>query len=140
MESAWAYEENKVSQVCPRQLLNGFPGTAIIDNDDFREDTLTGGGTSHRTNMLFVQSEKLESEHLPSTQKLNIPTKEQKNDMTLPQISTDYILQKEEEIHYRAPIMIQISVVIPTFNVIEDFFMSLLEEQVLSLTWIQVIN
>ena len=63
LESAWAYEENKVSQVCPPQLLNGFPGTAIIDNDDFREDTLAGGVTSHRTNMMFVQSEKLESEH-----------------------------------------------------------------------------
>ena len=41
LESACAYEENKVCQVCPRQLLNGFPGTAIIDNDD----TLTGGGS-----------------------------------------------------------------------------------------------
>ena len=39
--------------------------------------------------MMFVQSEKLESEHLPSTEKLNIPTKGQKKDMTLPQITTE---------------------------------------------------
>ena len=28
-----------------------------MDNDDFRDDTLTGAETSHRTNVMFVQPE-----------------------------------------------------------------------------------
>jgi len=32
-----------------------MPGTAVMDNDDFKDDTLTGAGTSHRTNVMFVQ-------------------------------------------------------------------------------------
>ena len=116
--------------ICPPQLLNGFLGTATIDNDDFREDILTGGGTSHRTNMMFVQSEKLESEHLPSTEKLNIPTKEQKKDMTLPQITTEPYTTKRRGNSLPCPHYD--TKVIPTFNAIEDFFMPLLEERVLS--------
>ena len=58
LESAWAYHENQVSQVCPKELAYGYPGIAVIDNNDFREDTLTGGRTSHHTNM-FIQPVKL---------------------------------------------------------------------------------
>ena len=38
-------------------MINIFynSGTAIIDNDDFKDDDLTGGETSHRTNMMFIQ-------------------------------------------------------------------------------------
>ena len=50
LESAWPYHENQVSQVCPKELAYGYPGIAVIANDDLREDTLTGGRTSHRTN------------------------------------------------------------------------------------------
>ncbi len=32
----------KKNDVCPRELAVGIPGTAVMDNDDFREDTLTG--------------------------------------------------------------------------------------------------
>ena len=28
--------------MCPRELAVGIPGTAVMDNDDFKEDTLTG--------------------------------------------------------------------------------------------------
>ena len=88
---------------------------------------------------MFVQSEKLESEHLLTflgkTEHFNKRAKEG-YDVT-PKLLQNPILQKEEEIHYRAPIMIQMSEVIPSFNVIEDFFMPLLEERVLSHIWIQ---
>ena len=36
------------------ELTDGFPGTAILDNDDFQDDTLTGADTSHCTNVMFV--------------------------------------------------------------------------------------
>lgn len=37
------------------EITEGVPSISIIDNDDFRNDTLTGGGTSHRTNWMFLQ-------------------------------------------------------------------------------------
>ena len=74
LESARAYHENQVSQVCRKELAYGYPGIAVIDNDDFREDTLTGGRTSHRTNMIFVQPVKLVMS-VESQEALIIPTK-----------------------------------------------------------------
>ena len=38
-----------------QEVAYSYPGIAVIDNDDFREDTLTSGRTSHHTNMMFVQ-------------------------------------------------------------------------------------
>ena len=31
----------------PKEIANYYPGTAVMDNDDFKDDTLTGGDTSH---------------------------------------------------------------------------------------------
>ena len=31
------------------------PGIQIVDNDDVRNDTLTGAGTSHRTKIMYIQ-------------------------------------------------------------------------------------
>ena len=28
--------------ICPEDIADDLPGIAVIDNDDFREDTLTG--------------------------------------------------------------------------------------------------
>ena len=37
-----------------------YPATAIVDNDDFKSDSLTGKSESdHRTNVIFVQKEDL---------------------------------------------------------------------------------
>ena len=52
---AWAMDDVKTNSTCPDELADGFPGTAILDNDDFQDDTLTGADTSHRTNVMFVQ-------------------------------------------------------------------------------------
>ena len=46
------------SEVCPAEIAEGKAGTVIIDNDDFKDDDLTGGTTTHRTNMMFVQPRK----------------------------------------------------------------------------------
>ena len=54
---AWTYDDVENGEVCPDELAIGKPGTAIIDNDDFKDDSLTGE-TSHRTNMMFIQPER----------------------------------------------------------------------------------
>ena len=33
----------------------GEPSISIIDNDDFSNDTLTGGSTAHRCNWMFLR-------------------------------------------------------------------------------------
>ena len=40
---------------CTSETAENTPGEIIVDNDDFRNDTLTGGGTSHCTNVMYVQ-------------------------------------------------------------------------------------
>jgi hypothetical protein len=40
--------------ICPDEISEGEPSISIIDNDDFNNDTLTGGGTAHRTNVMFL--------------------------------------------------------------------------------------
>ena len=51
----WALDDFEMQPVCPAEIAEGKAGTVIIDNDDFKDDDLTGGTTSHRTNMMFVQ-------------------------------------------------------------------------------------
>eukprot|EP00794_Sanderia_malayensis_P000931 gene931-241_t len=55
--AAWAKFELKTDEGCPEEIASNVPGTVILDNDDFQDDTLTGAGTSHRTNVMFVQPE-----------------------------------------------------------------------------------
>ena len=42
---------------CPRDIAEGKPGIGILDNDNFKEDTLTGKETSHCTNYMLIQKE-----------------------------------------------------------------------------------
>ena len=51
----WVVNDLQHSTDCPFELAEGKPAIAIIDNDDFKSDTLTGAGQSHRTNVMFVQ-------------------------------------------------------------------------------------
>ena len=44
--------------VYPAEIAEGKAGTVIIDKDDFKDNGLTGGTTSHSTNMTFVQPKK----------------------------------------------------------------------------------
>ena len=41
----------------PFELAEGIAAIAIVDNDDFKSDTLTGSNQSHRTNVMFIQPE-----------------------------------------------------------------------------------
>ena len=58
LHDIWALKELEKSEVCPAEIAEGKAGTVIIDNDEFKDDDLTGGTTTHRTNMMFVQPKK----------------------------------------------------------------------------------
>ena len=61
LHSTWAmYKSNK--DKCPPEIAYDTPGVAVMDNDDFRDDTLTGADTSHRTNVMFVQQLSLKND------------------------------------------------------------------------------
>ncbi|KAK7086504.1 hypothetical protein SK128_012262 [Halocaridina rubra] len=51
----WTMYDLKQCSVCPDDFAEGVPSISIIDNDDFRNDTLTGEGTAHRCNWMFLQ-------------------------------------------------------------------------------------
>lgn len=53
----WVFSDLKGSLNCPSELAFGKPAIAVVDNDDFKSDTLTGAGQAHRTNVMFVQPE-----------------------------------------------------------------------------------
>jgi hypothetical protein len=51
----WTMQDLEQCSICPDRISEGKPSISIIDNDDFNNDTLTGGGTAHRTNWTFMQ-------------------------------------------------------------------------------------
>ena len=57
----WALMDVKASETCPQEIADGKPAIVIIDNDDFKIDTMTGSITgAHRTNVMFVQPQEYE--------------------------------------------------------------------------------
>ena len=51
---------------CPSEIANKYPAVAVMDNDDFKTDTLAGASeTNHRTNKMFVQNEDLIEHNVP---------------------------------------------------------------------------
>ena len=55
LRDVWTMHDLEQCSVCPDEIAEGEPSISIIDNDDFLNDTLTGGGTSHRCNWMFLQ-------------------------------------------------------------------------------------
>ena len=52
----WALQDAEASDTCPQALADGKPGIAIMDNDDFPFDSLSGSAeVAHRTNVMHVQ-------------------------------------------------------------------------------------
>ena len=45
----------KRCSICSDQIAEKVPSISIIDNDDFRNNALTGGGTAHLTNWMYLQ-------------------------------------------------------------------------------------
>ncbi len=59
----WVVKDLQQSTDCPFEIADSRPAIAIVDNDDFKSDTLTGAGQSHRTNVMFVQPKLFDGEH-----------------------------------------------------------------------------
>ena len=55
LRDTWTLYDLDCCSVCPDAIAEGHSCISIIDNDDFLSDTLTGGGTSHRCNWMFLQ-------------------------------------------------------------------------------------
>ncbi|MES9879868.1 MAG: hypothetical protein ABW185_03205, partial [Sedimenticola sp.] len=52
----WALMDAQESRTCPKEIADDKPAIVIVDNDDFKIDTMTGAATAaHRTNVMFVQ-------------------------------------------------------------------------------------
>ena len=57
----WALEDLNESLNVPREIAHGVATICIVDNDDFKIDTLTGKSQqAHRTNVMFVQPQRIE--------------------------------------------------------------------------------
>ena len=57
--ASWAKQEIQ-NEICPPEITGDYPAVVVMDNDDFKTDTLTGASeTNHRTNVMFVQNENL---------------------------------------------------------------------------------
>ena len=83
---AWAwYSSGKQASIVPEGFIKKIPTTVIWDNNEFREETPSGEGTTHTTNGLLVQrigcvddgTESIpcinsESKHLPKNAPLTI--------------------------------------------------------------------
>ena len=55
LRDVWTLHDLERCSVCPDEIADAVPSISIIDNDDFLNDTLTGGGTAHRCNWMFLQ-------------------------------------------------------------------------------------
>ena len=59
MLTSWAKAEAENGSR-PSAIANKYPAVVVMDNDDFKTDTLTGASeTNHRTNVMLVQKEDL---------------------------------------------------------------------------------
>ena len=56
------WEICRYNKECPAELAEGIPGTGILYNNDFRDDTLTGADMSNHTDVMFVQPKNLEQQ------------------------------------------------------------------------------
>ena len=60
--ASWAKAEAENGSF-PSEIANKYPAEVVMDNDDFKTDTLIGASeTNHQTNVIFVQNEDL-NEH-----------------------------------------------------------------------------
>ena len=67
LRDLWAVNDLTHSLDCPFELAEGEPAIAIVDNDNFKMDTLTGAGPqANRTNVMYVQPESLNKELTPT--------------------------------------------------------------------------
>lgn len=97
--SAWAFHESQKSILtdnnnqifnCPKEIAFSLPSTVIMDNDDFRESGLTGGETSHYTNVIMAQPAWLGNKGSNVINQLQIPSPEDKKSFVISKIPKVY--------------------------------------------------
>ena len=65
MLASWAKAKAENGS-CSSEIANKCPAVVVMDNDDFKTDTVTGASeTNQRTNVVFVQNEDLIEHNLP---------------------------------------------------------------------------
>ena len=63
--ASWAKVEAE-NRSCPSEIANKYPAIVVMDNDDFKTDSLSGASeTNHRTNVMFVHNEYLIEHNVP---------------------------------------------------------------------------
>ena len=63
--ASWAKAEAENGS-CPSEIANKYPVVVVMDNDDFKKDTLTvASETHHQTNVMLVQNEDLIERSVP---------------------------------------------------------------------------
>jgi len=55
LRDIWTTHDLEQCFVCSDEINEGEPSISVIENDDFSNDTMTGGGTAHRCNWMFLQ-------------------------------------------------------------------------------------
>jgi len=61
----WALMDLNASATCPQEIADGKPAIMIVDNDDFRIDTLTDTAKcAHRTNVMLLQPKSYEKNQM----------------------------------------------------------------------------
>ena len=62
--ASWARDETE-NNCPPLEIAEEYPAVVVMDNDDFKTDTLIGASeTNHRTNVMFVQNENLVKDNI----------------------------------------------------------------------------
>jgi len=56
LHNIWTMHDLEQCSVCSDEINEGEPSISIIDNDDFSNDTWTGGDTAHHCKWMFLQS------------------------------------------------------------------------------------
>jgi len=54
LRDIWTMHDLEQCSVCSDEINEGEPSISIIDNDDFSNDALTGGGTAHHCIWMFL--------------------------------------------------------------------------------------
>ena len=54
LRDIWTMHDLEQCSVCYDEINEGEPSISIIDNDDFSNHILTGGGTAHRCNWMIL--------------------------------------------------------------------------------------
>ena len=64
LQDFWALNDLQLSPFCPFKIVNKIPAIVVVDNNDFKVDSLTGNSShAHRTNVMYVQPEYTESKN-----------------------------------------------------------------------------